>query len=77
MVATGRMHGFESLAERRLLLALDFLGGVEEVLSQPFKFRFTTGDGSEDHTPDFLVLLRGLRCWSTSGPATWSRTRIW
>ncbi|MEE1843729.1 MULTISPECIES: TnsA-like heteromeric transposase endonuclease subunit [unclassified Streptomyces] len=59
MVATGRMHGFESLAERRLLLALDFLGGVEEVLSQPFKLRFTTGDGSEDHTPDYLVLLRG------------------
>lgn len=59
MVATGRMHGFESLAERRLLLALDFLGGAEEVLSQPFKLRFTTGDGGEDHTPDFLVLLPG------------------
>ncbi|MFC9385590.1 TnsA-like heteromeric transposase endonuclease subunit [Streptomyces venezuelae] len=59
MVATGRMHGFESLAERRLLLALDFLAGAEEVLSQPFKLRFTTSDGSEDHTPDFLALLPG------------------
>ncbi|MFD4010511.1 hypothetical protein ACFWRX_09530 [Streptomyces albidoflavus] len=31
--ATERMHGFESLAERNLLLALDFLGEVVEVLS--------------------------------------------
>ncbi|MEU0854552.1 TnsA-like heteromeric transposase endonuclease subunit [Streptomyces griseofuscus] len=57
LLATGRMHGFESLAERNLLLALDFAGEVVEVLSQPFKMRFTTADGSEDHTPDFLVLL--------------------
>ncbi|MGQ4425933.1 TnsA endonuclease N-terminal domain-containing protein, partial [Streptomyces violaceoruber] len=47
------------LAERRLLLALDFLDGVEEVLSQPFRLKFTTVDGAEDHTPDFLVLLPG------------------
>ncbi|QEV71375.1 TnsA-like heteromeric transposase endonuclease subunit [Streptomyces chartreusis] len=59
MVTTGRMHGFESLAERRLLLALDFLDSAEEVLSQQFKLKFTTVDGSEDHTPDFLVLLPG------------------
>lgn len=59
MRATGRMHGFESLAERRLLLALDFVGGVEEALAQPFRLRFTTADGTEDHTPDFLVLLPG------------------
>ncbi|MYV60596.1 TnsA-like heteromeric transposase endonuclease subunit [Streptomyces sp. SID4931] len=57
LLATGRMHGFESLAERNLLIALDFVGDVMEVLSQPFKLRFTTADGSEDHTPDFLVLL--------------------
>ncbi|MFJ3628343.1 TnsA-like heteromeric transposase endonuclease subunit [Streptomyces albidoflavus] len=55
--ATERMHGFESLAERNLLLALDFLGEVVEVLSQPFKLQFATADGSEDHTPDYLVLL--------------------
>lgn len=28
MSATGRLHGFESLAERRVLLALDFVGGM-------------------------------------------------
>ncbi|MFE7484686.1 hypothetical protein [Streptomyces sp. NPDC057552] len=49
LLATGRMHGFESLAERNLLMALDFVGNVVEVLSQPFKLRFTTVDGSEDH----------------------------
>ncbi|MEU9302325.1 TnsA-like heteromeric transposase endonuclease subunit [Streptomyces sp. NPDC048269] len=58
LLATGRMHGFESLAERNLLLALDFVGGWTEVLSQPFRLKFTTKDGrSQDHTPDFLVLL--------------------
>lgn len=57
LLATDRMHGFESLAERNLLIALDFTGDVMEVLSQPFKLRFTTADGSENHTPDFLVLL--------------------
>lgn len=59
LMATGRMHGFESLAERRLLVAVDFAGDAEEVLSQPFTLRFTTMDGAEDHTPDFLVLLPG------------------
>ncbi|MES4908846.1 MULTISPECIES: TnsA-like heteromeric transposase endonuclease subunit [unclassified Streptomyces] len=59
LVATGRMHGFESLAERRLLVALDFTGEVDEVLSQPFRLRFATVDGSEDHTPDFPMLLPG------------------
>ncbi|MFI7274893.1 hypothetical protein [Streptomyces sp. NPDC049879] len=56
------MHGFESVAERRMLLALDFLGGAEEVLSQPFKLTFTTDDGGEEHTPDFLVCCRARRC---------------
>ncbi|MFJ9034603.1 TnsA-like heteromeric transposase endonuclease subunit [Streptomyces sp. NPDC102274] len=58
LLATGRMHGFEK-AERNLLLALDFVGALTEVLSQPFKLTFTTAAGSEDHTPDFLVLLPG------------------
>ncbi|MFH9089087.1 hypothetical protein [Streptomyces sp. NPDC017673] len=40
LVSTGRQHGFESLVERRLLLVLDFAGGVVEVLSQPFRLRF-------------------------------------
>lgn len=59
LLATGRMHGFESLAERRLLVAVDFAGDAEEVLSQPFTLRFTTMGGAEEHTPDFLVLLPG------------------
>jgi hypothetical protein len=59
LVTTGRMHGFESLAERRLLVAVDFAGDAGEVLSQPFTLRFTTMDGAEDHIPDFLVLLPG------------------
>ncbi|MFG2692969.1 hypothetical protein [Kitasatospora sp. NPDC048407] len=69
LLATGRMHGFESLAERRLLLALDFTGGVEEVLSQPFRLRFTTADGADDHTPDFLVLLPGTAVLMDVRPA--------
>jgi hypothetical protein len=59
LLATGRMHGFESLAERRLLVAVDFAGDADEVLSQPFTLRFTTVDGAEEHIPDFLVLLPG------------------
>lgn len=59
LVSTGRQHGFESLAERRLLLALDFAGGVVEVLSQPFRLRFARLDGGDSHTPDFLALTPG------------------
>jgi len=32
MVSTGRLHGFESLEEQSLLLALDFTGTAEDVL---------------------------------------------
>jgi hypothetical protein len=46
MVSTGRHHGFESHAERELLLALDFAGGLEDVLSQPFRLAFTAADGA-------------------------------
>lgn len=56
LVSTGRQHGFESLAERWLLLALDFIGGFDEVLSQPFRLRFTSSDGKGSHIPDFLAL---------------------
>jgi hypothetical protein len=59
MVSTGRMHGFESLAERLLLLALDFAGGVEEVLAQPFRLKFSSVVGKGEHTPDFLALAPG------------------
>lgn len=57
MTSTGRHHGFESLAERDLLLALDFAATPIEVLSQPFALWFTTSDGATaEHIPDFLVL---------------------
>jgi hypothetical protein len=56
MVSTGRHHGFESLAEQRFLLALDFAGGLVDVLSQPFELRFDTVGGARRHIPDFLAV---------------------
>ncbi len=50
------MHGFESLAERRLLLAVDFVASGDEVLSQPFRPRFSSKDGKGEHIPDFLLV---------------------
>jgi hypothetical protein len=58
MACTGRHHGFESIAEQRLLLVLDFTG-VVEVLSQPHRMRFQAAGGWVEHTPDFLALTRG------------------
>ncbi|WP_405144379.1 TnsA-like heteromeric transposase endonuclease subunit [Sphaerisporangium sp. NBC_01403] len=58
MVSTGRLHGFESIAEQKLLLALDFTGDVTEVISQPMRLRFTTQDRPVEHTPDFLAVTR-------------------
>lgn len=64
MVSTGRLHGFESLEERSLLLALDFTGTVEEVLSQPFRLEFeTAGEGPGEHIPDFLAVFRDGSRW--------------
>jgi hypothetical protein len=59
MVSTCRHHGFESHAEQQLLLALDFAGDLEDVLSQPFRLAFTADDGPGEHTPDFLAVTRG------------------
>jgi hypothetical protein len=59
LVSTGRHHGFESLAEQRLLLALDFAGQVLDVFAQPFRLRFATQAGWEQHIPDFLAVTRG------------------
>jgi len=61
MTCTGRLHGFESHAEQRLLLALDFLG-VREVVSQPHRMRFESVSGPREHTPDFLAV---------TGEGTW------
>jgi hypothetical protein len=64
VVSTGRLHGFESLEERSLLLALDFTGTVEEILPQPFRLRFGAADGGfREHVPDFLAVFRDGSRW--------------
>ncbi|WP_406274494.1 TnsA-like heteromeric transposase endonuclease subunit [Nocardia sp. NBC_00881] len=55
LVGTGRHHGYESLAEARLLLMLDFAGAVTDVLSQPLRLRYVSNEGRAEHVPDFLV----------------------
>ncbi|MEU4539842.1 hypothetical protein AB0G15_33845 [Streptosporangium sp. NPDC023825] len=57
MVSTRRLHGFESLNERKLLLALDFLGEVRDLLAQPMTLKSTTSTKRTiAHIPDFLVV---------------------
>jgi hypothetical protein len=58
MVSTGRHHGFESLEEARVLLALDFAGDLVDVVSQPLRLRFGTAAGNRHHTPDFMAVTR-------------------
>jgi len=58
MVSTGRLHGFESIAEQKLLLAWDFIGDLVDLVSQPMRLRFTTASGPAEHIPDFLALTR-------------------
>src|SRR5207247_10615813 len=60
-VSTGRHHGFESLEEARLLLALDFAGDLVDVLGQPVRLRYFTREGPREHVPDFLAFTRGER----------------
>jgi hypothetical protein len=55
LAGTGRHHGFESVAEQRLLLALDFAADLTDVLSQPFRLRFAISEGWQKHIPDFLA----------------------
>lgn len=62
MVSTGRLHGFESLEEARLLLALDFVR-VAEVFPQPFRLDFERAGGRSEHTPDFLALMPDGGSW--------------
>jgi hypothetical protein len=62
LVSTGRHHGFESLEEARVLLVLDFAGGLADVVSQPLRLRFGTAGGSREHTPDFLAVT-GAGTW--------------
>ncbi|MEU3341511.1 TnsA-like heteromeric transposase endonuclease subunit [Streptomyces sp. NPDC006668] len=56
MTVTRRKHGFESLEEVRLLVALDFLR-ASEVLSQPFRLDFEHAGGRAWHIPDFLAVF--------------------
>jgi hypothetical protein len=58
VVSTGRHHGFESLEEARLLLALDFAGELVDVLCQPFRLRFCAGGRWREHVLDFLAETR-------------------
>ena len=58
LVSTGRHHGFESMEEARTLLALDFAGGLVDVVSQPLRLRFGAGGKQREHTPDFLAVTR-------------------
>jgi hypothetical protein len=62
MASTGRLHGFESLEEARLLPALDFVR-VAEVLSQPFRLVFEHGGGRAAHIPDFLAVMPSGARW--------------
>jgi hypothetical protein len=62
LVSTGRHHGFESLEEARVLVALDFAGDLIDVVSQPLRLRFGTVGGSREHTPDFMTV---------TGSGTW------
>ncbi len=59
LVSTGRHHWFESLEEQRFLLALDFAGRAEDVVSQPFRLRAETATGWREHVPDFLAVTAG------------------
>lgn len=59
MVSTGRLQGFESIAEQKLLLALDFIGDIVDLVSQPVRLKFTTLDGLAEHIPDFLAVTLG------------------
>jgi hypothetical protein len=64
LVSTGRLHGFESLEERSLLLALDFAGTVAEILPQPLRLRFeTVAEDLREHVPDFLAVFRDGSRW--------------
>lgn len=61
MVSTGRMNGFESVQERRLLDALDFDGRVVDLICQPLELVFSAGLRNWRHVPDYLVGLNDGR----------------
>lgn len=77
LVSTGRHHGFESLEEARLLLALDFAAGLVDVVSQPFRLRFHAVEGVREHVPDFLAVTRTGRWMIDVRPAARVGERDW
>ena len=50
-----------SMEEQRFLLALEFAGGLLDVLPQPFRLCFSAQGRDRLHTPDFLCLGREVR----------------
>lgn len=69
LASTGRHHGFESSEEARLLLVLDFAAELVDVLSQPFRLRFSADGGWHVHTPDFLAYTRNGQWLIDARPA--------
>ncbi|MBK0371506.1 hypothetical protein I3215_01075 [Streptomyces sp. RB110-1] len=62
MVSTRRHHGFESLEEARLLLALDFVR-VAEVLPQLFRLAFEHAKGRAEYIPDLPAVVPDGNRW--------------
>jgi hypothetical protein len=62
VASTGAMHGFESMEEQRVLLALDFAAQVVGVLSQPFRLTYRAAGRMLRHTPDLLAVTAS-GCW--------------
>ena len=62
VASTGTMHGFESIEEQKVLLALDFAAQVVGVLSQPFRLRYRAAGKTLNHTPDLLAVTES-GCW--------------
>lgn len=62
VASTAAMHGFESMEEQKVLLALDFAAQVVGVLSQPFLLRYRAAGRSLNHTPDLLAVTES-GCW--------------
>lgn len=60
--STGALHGFESIEEQKVLLALDFAADVIGVLSQPFRLRYRAAGKMLSHTPDLLAVTES-GCW--------------
>ena len=70
VASTKAMHGFESIEEQKVLLALDFAAQVTGVLSQPFRLRYRAGRRALSHTPDLLAVTESACCVIDVRPAS-------